>query len=61
MQEQDYINNRYHRPADNYEPETWNFEGMREDAQLAFELGYRLANSDIWPQWKEGSEFKDMR
>ncbi len=61
LQEQDYINNRYHRPADNYEPETWNFEGMREDAQLAFELGYRLAYSDIWPQWKRGSEFKDMR
>lgn len=61
MQEQDYINNRYHRPADNYEPETWNFEGIREDAQLAFEIGYRLANSNMWPQWKEGSEFKNIR
>jgi len=61
MQEQDYINNRYHRPADNYEPETWNFNGIREDAQLAFELGFRLANSNIWPQWKEGSEFKSLR
>jgi len=61
MQEQDYINNRYHRPADNYDPETWNFEGIREDAQLAFELGYKLANSDIWPEWKEGSEFKSYR
>lgn len=57
-QEQDYINNRYHRPADNYDPDTWNFEGIREDAQLVFELGYRLANSDTWPQWKEKSEFK---
>ncbi|MBN1387098.1 MAG: M28 family peptidase [Bacteroidales bacterium] len=61
MQEKDYINNRYHRPADNYDPETWNFEGIREDAQLAFELGYRLANSDTWPRWKEGSEFKNKR
>ena len=61
MQEQDYINNRYHRPADNYEPENWNLEGIREDAQLAFELGYRLANSDTWPGWKEGSEFKNLR
>ena len=60
-QEQDYINNRYHRPADNYDPQTWNFEGIREDAQLAFELGYRLANSDTWPEWKEGSEFREMR
>ena len=61
MQERDYINNRYHRPADNYEPETWNFEGIREDAQLAFKLGYYLANSSEWPQWKEGSEFKELR
>lgn len=57
-QEQEYINYRYHRPADNYDPETWNFEGIREDAQLVFELGYRLANSDTRPNWKEGSEFK---
>ena len=61
MQERDYINNRYHRPADNYEPETWNFEGIREDAQLAFKLGYYLANSSEWPHWKEGSEFKELR
>ncbi|MCF8223086.1 MAG: M28 family peptidase [Bacteroidales bacterium] len=57
-QEQEYINYRYHRPADNYDPETWNFEGIREDAQLVFELGYRLANSETRPKWKEGSEFK---
>jgi len=61
QQERDYIRNRYHRPADNYEPETWNFEGIREDAQLAFELGYILANSAAWPQWKEKSEFKEIR
>ena len=60
-QEQDYIKNRYHRPSDNYDPETWNFDGIREDAQLAFELGFMLANSNIWPQWNEGSEFKSLR
>ncbi len=58
--EQDYINNCYHRPADNYDP-AWDFEGIREDAQLAFEIGYKLANSDIWPEWKEGSEFRNIR
>jgi Zn-dependent M28 family amino/carboxypeptidase len=60
-QEQDYIVNRYHRPADNYVPEEWNFEGIREDAMLAFQVGYELATSDFFPGWKPGSEFKDLR
>ncbi len=59
--EKDYIDNRYHRPADNYEPEIWNFEGVVEDARLAFITGYRLANSDFFPAWKTGSEFKNRR
>jgi Zn-dependent M28 family amino/carboxypeptidase len=57
----DYIENRYHRPADNYDPETWNFDGMVEDAALGFTIGYKLANSKFYPKWKEGSEFKHLR
>jgi Zn-dependent M28 family amino/carboxypeptidase len=57
----DYIENRYHRPADNYDPEKWNFEGIAEDAKLAFSVGYRLATSDIFPQWRPVSEFKGIR
>ena len=57
----DYIENRYHRAADNYDPETWNFEGIAEDAALAFTIGYELANSDFFPEWKPGSEFKQLR
>jgi Zn-dependent M28 family amino/carboxypeptidase len=60
-QERDYILNRYHRPSDNYEPEKWNFEGIREDAILAFTIGYELSTSDVFPQWKSGSEFKQLR
>jgi Zn-dependent M28 family amino/carboxypeptidase len=55
--EKDYIDNRYHRPSDNFEPGTWNLEGIAEDAQLAFYIGYRLATTDYFPQWKPGSEF----
>lgn len=57
----DYIENRYHRPADNYYPETFNFEGIAEDAALAFRIGYDLVNSDFSPQWKPGSEFRKLR
>ncbi len=60
-QVKDYIENRYHRPADNYDPETWNFVGIAEDAALGFTIGYELANSGFFPEWKSGSEFKQLR
>jgi Zn-dependent M28 family amino/carboxypeptidase len=60
-QKKDYIENRYHRPADNYYPETYNFEGIAEDAALAFRIGYELVNSDYYPQWRVDSEFKKLR
>lgn len=59
--EKDYIENRYHRPSDNYDPDKWNFEGIAEDAKLAFSIGYELSMSDYFPQWKSGSEFKNIR
>jgi len=60
-QEKDYIKNRYHKPADNFNPETWNFEGIAEDAELAFTVGYKIVTSDVFPEWKPGSEFKKQR
>ncbi|HUS87562.1 MAG TPA: M28 family peptidase [Bacteroidales bacterium] len=59
--EADYINNKYHRPSDNYEPGIWDMDGIVEDAQIAFEIGYKLAMSEYFPRWKEGSEFKSLR
>ena len=58
--EQDYINNRYHRPSDNYEPDIWDMTGISEDAKLCFSVGYRLVNSDFFPKWKAGSEFRNQ-
>ncbi len=60
-QEKDYIKNKYHKPSDNFNPETWNFEGISEDAELAFNVGYRISTSDVFPGWKSGSEFKKLR
>lgn len=60
-QERDYLENRYHRPADNYDPDLWNMEGIIEDAKLAFEIGYILSFADDFPKWKEGSEFNHIR
>lgn len=52
---------RYHRPADEYDRENWNLTGLAMDAQLMFNIGYRLANESYFPQWFEGSEFKAKR
>jgi len=59
--ERDYIVNRYHRPADNYESDNWDLEGITEDAWLAFHIGYELAFSSHFPEWKTGSEFKRLK
>ncbi|MFD0940883.1 M28 family metallopeptidase [Pedobacter boryungensis] len=60
-QKEDYTKNRYHAPADNFEPTKWDFSGMVEDLRLLFDVGYRLSNETTFPNWKEGSEFKAIR
>lgn len=59
--EEDYRKNRYHQPADEFNPDTWDLSGAVDDAKLLFQVGKRLAFDDKWPQWKEGSEFKAIR
>ncbi|GAA4315403.1 M28 family metallopeptidase [Mucilaginibacter gynuensis] len=60
-QQEDYNENRYHAPADNFEPEKWDFSGMVEDLRLLFDVGEKLSNETTFPGWKEGSEFKAIR
>ncbi len=58
---QAYTAERYHKPFDEYTPETWDLGGMVEDAQLFYLIGNKIANEASYPQWKEGSEFKAIR
>ncbi len=48
----------YHQPSDEYDPKTWNYDGMLQDGQLYLNIGLRLANSDFWPEWNAKSEFQ---
>jgi Zn-dependent M28 family amino/carboxypeptidase len=57
----DYTAKYYHKPSDAYVPERWNLDGAVDDVQLLYNVGKRLANSDIWPSWKANSEFKAIR
>ena len=56
-----YLQKRYHRPQDEYEAVDWQYGGLLQDGMLYYELGSQLANSNIWPEWKDGSEFKSLR
>ncbi len=58
---EEYNANRYHQPSDEYDPETTELSGVREDLQLFYEIGLKLANEDVFPKWHEGSEFKAAR
>ena len=57
----DYMTNKYHRPADNYEPDKWDLEGIAEDAKLAFTVGYGISTSTFFPRWNSLSEFANKR
>ena len=56
----DYTAKRYHQPDDEWQP-GWNYSGMVQDAQLLHALGLSLANSSLWPNWSQDSEFRAAR
>jgi len=58
---EEYETHLYHQPLDEYDPEKTKLGGIQFDAQLLFEVGFRLANEDYFPKWKKGSEFKAAR
>ncbi|MDB5469902.1 MAG: M28-family zinc peptidase [Caulobacter sp.] len=55
-----YTKDKYHQPADEWSAD-WRMDGMVADLTLLHDLGSDLANSRIWPEWAEGSEFKATR
>jgi Zn-dependent M28 family amino/carboxypeptidase len=56
-----YRDKNYHRPSDEYDPATWTMSGGIEDLQLMFMVGKRLAFETRMVEWKQGSEFKQIR
>jgi Zn-dependent M28 family amino/carboxypeptidase len=59
--DREYNEQRYHRPADNYDAATWTMEGAIADLQLLFQVGKRLSFETKMAEWKQGSEFKAIR
>jgi hypothetical protein len=55
-----YTDVNYHQPTDEYN-DSWNFDGMIDDATLGFWAGLAIANADEMPRWEEGDEFEAAR
>jgi Zn-dependent M28 family amino/carboxypeptidase len=51
---------RYHQPSDEFD-DSWNFDGMIEDASIGFWTGLSVANADAMPSWNPGDEFEAVR
>ena len=57
----DYRNNHYHRPSDEYDPELWDLSGIVQDAELYMRVGTELANTTNFPKWNKSSAFNGVR
>jgi Zn-dependent M28 family amino/carboxypeptidase len=51
---------KYHQPSDKLD-DSWNFDGMIEDAQLDMLAGWLIAEAPAVPVWKAGDEFEAAR
>jgi len=56
----DWITYRYHTPGDEVE-DSWNLDGLTEDARLGFRLAAAIATAEVTPTWYPGDEFEALR
>ena len=55
-----YTANHYHQPSDEYDAK-WDLSGPVADLKVLYDMGYKLANSERWPNWYSGNEFRQVR
>ena len=55
-----YRRERYHAPGDEWSDD-WDLSGMVEDVAALHAVGLHILNSNDWPDWYEGREFKAIR
>ena len=51
---------RYHKAADEVHAE-WDNAGILQDMNAHFRIGVTISDSNDWPKWSEGNEFKAIR
>ena len=55
-----YTRDKYHQPADEYDP-NWDTGSVQSDLTILYTLGRRLADGRDWPNWSSDSEFRAAR
>jgi len=56
----EYTNGDYHGVDDEVKAD-WDLSGAVEDAQLLFQVGFRVSQRVAFPEWSAGTEFKARR
>jgi len=56
----EYLETRYHTAHDEM-TDDWDLRGLEQDIELYFGIGLEVADSDSWPEWYEGNEFRATR
>jgi len=55
-----YTAERYHKVSDEFDP-AWDLSGAVDDLRLLFTIGHRLSRRKVFPNWREGNEFRARR
>ncbi|MDQ4086594.1 MAG: M28 family metallopeptidase [Pseudomonadota bacterium] len=56
----EYRANRYHAPEDEWDP-NWDWTGALRELRIFYRIGRELAESEAWPNWNQGDEFRAIR
>ncbi len=56
----EYTKERYHKPGDEYD-NSWDLSGIVQASDILLDMGYSMADSNDWPTWYEGTEFRALR
>jgi len=59
-QRKNYVTDYYHKVNDEFDPK-WDLRGSQQDLFLFYQVGLDVANSQSWPNWLPGKEFKAIR
>jgi Zn-dependent M28 family amino/carboxypeptidase len=57
---EEYTTHDYHKPGDVIKPD-WDLSGAVADAQLLFQVGYRVSQRAAFPEWAPQAEFRARR
>ena len=55
-----YTDDCYHKACDAWSPD-WDLRGAAADVDLVIDMTRALARPGTWPDWRPGSEFRDLR